>query len=164
MPTVLAAVVTGVTSNFQPVRYQAHTTLLVVPPRVSENYVRSSVTTRIEDWLRSINQQVRSRTKLERIIGDLNLYPERRKKDIMQDIVDDMGDAIEVEIIQGDMFRIAFTSDNPRTAQQVTERLTTFFIDESLKDSDAAGGAGGATSSKRKSRTRGGKSSSTRPL
>ena len=85
---------------------------------MSEDYVRSSVTTTIEDRLRSINQQVRSRTRLERIIEDFNLYSERRKKDIMQDIVDDMSSAIEVEIIQGNVFRVAFTSDNPRTAQQ----------------------------------------------
>jgi hypothetical protein len=72
------------------VRYQSADKLLVVPQRVPESYVRSSVTTKIEDRLRSINSQVRSRTKLERIIDDFNLYPERRKKDVMQDIVDDM--------------------------------------------------------------------------
>src|SRR5688572_6009699 len=89
VPTVLAAVVTGVTADhFQPVRYRAQTVILVVPQRVSENYVRASVATKIEDWLRTINQQVRSRTRLERIIEDFNLYPERRKKDSMQDIVD----------------------------------------------------------------------------
>ena len=135
VPTVLAAVVTGVTSDyFQPVRYRSDTTILVVPQRVSENYFRSSVTPRIEDRLRSINQQVRSRVRLEQIIEDFNLYPERRKKDIMQDIVDDMSDSIEVQIIQGDVFRVAFTSENPRTAMQVTSRLASFFIDELWND------------------------------
>ena len=135
VPTVLAAVVTAVMANyFQPVRYQATTTILVVPQRVSENYVRSSVTTNIGDRLRAINQQVRSRTRLERIIEDFNLYPERRKKDIMQDIVDEMSNAINVDIIEGNVFRVAFTSDNPRTAMQVAERLATFFVDESLRD------------------------------
>ena len=135
VPTVFAAAITGLASDyFQPVRYQSATTILFVPQRVPEAYVRSSVTTSIEDRLRSINQQVRSRTKLERIINDCDLYPERRKKDNMQDIVDDMSKAISVEIIQGDVFRVAFTSDNPRTAQQVTDRLATFFVDESLKD------------------------------
>ena len=135
VPTVIAALITGVASDFvQPARYQAHMTILVVPQRVSEDYVRPSVTTKIEDRLRSINQVVRSRTRLERIIEDFNLYPERRKKDSMQDIVDDMGDAINIEIVQPDVFRIAFTSESARTAQLVTERLATFFIDESLKD------------------------------
>jgi uncharacterized protein involved in exopolysaccharide biosynthesis len=136
VPTVLAAAVTGVTSyNFQPVRYQAHTTILVVPQRVSPNYVPPSVTTTIGDRLRTINQQIRSRAHLERIVEELNLYPERRKKDGMQDIVDDMSDDIAVEVIQGDVFRVAFTTDSPRTAQQVAERLAGLVIDEALTDS-----------------------------
>ena len=134
IPTVLVAVVACVVTYLLPDLYRSEASILVIPPRVSENYIRSNVTTGIEARLRSINQQVRSRTKLERIIEDLNLYPDRRKTDIMQDIVDDMSRAIDVTIVQGDIFRIAFTSDTPRTAMQVTERLTTFFIDESLKN------------------------------
>ncbi len=129
----MAAIACTIT-YFLPDKYRSEAAILVVPPRVSENYVRSTVTTKVEDRLRSINQQVRSRTKLERIIEDLSLYTERRKTDIMQDIVDDMSKAIDIDIVQGDVFRLAFTADNPRTAMQVTERLTTFFIDESLKD------------------------------
>ena len=134
IPIVLIATVSIAVIYRLPDKYRSETAILVVPQRVPENYVRSSVTTKIEDRLRSINQQVRSRTKLERIIEDFNLYADRRKTDIMQDIVDDMSDAIDVEIVQGDIFRVAFTSDNPRTAQQVTDRLATFFVDESLKD------------------------------
>jgi len=135
VPTVLAAVVTSVTSYyFLPPRYRSEATILVVPPRVSENYVRSNITVKLEDRLRSIDQQVRSRTKLERIIEDLNLYPERRKTDLMQDIVDDMSQAIDVGMVQGDVVRVAFCSASPRSAMQVAERLTTFFIDENLKN------------------------------
>jgi polysaccharide chain length determinant protein (PEP-CTERM system associated) len=134
IPTILVAVIACTITYFLPDKYRSEAAILVVPPRVSENYVRSTVTTKVEDRLRSINQQVRSRTKLERIIEDLGLYTERRKKDIMQDIVDDMSKDIDIDIVQGDVFRLAFTSDDPRTAMQVTERLTTFFIDESLKD------------------------------
>ena len=105
IPTVLVAVLGCAITYFLPDLYRSEAAILVVPPRVSENYVRSNVTTKIEDRLRSINQQVRSRTKLERIIEDLNLYPERRKTDIMQDIVDDMSKAIDVDIVQGDVFK-----------------------------------------------------------
>jgi len=135
VPTVLAAAVAAVTSDyFQPARYRAQTMILVVPQRVPENSDRPSVRTRIEDRQRAINQQVRSRERLERIIEDFNLYPERRKKDPMQEIVQDMSKAIDVEMLNGLLFRVAFTTDNPRTAMQVTERLTAYLIDDSLKD------------------------------
>ena len=132
VPTVLAAVVTAVMSDYQPVRYQAYAIILAVPPQ--ENSVRSSVPTNIEDRLRSIDQQVRSRVNLERIIEDLNLYPERRKKDVMQDIVDDMSKAIDVDIVQDVLIRVAFMGDNARTAMQVTERLATLFVDRNAKE------------------------------
>lgn len=133
VPTVVAAVVTSLAAYyFMPIRYQSETRILVAQ-RVPKNYVGSSVTTTSDERLRSIGQQVRSRSRLERIIVDFNLYPERRKKDSMQDIVDDMSDAIDVESIQSNVFRVAFTSDNPRTAQHVTERLAAFIIDDSLR-------------------------------
>jgi succinoglycan biosynthesis transport protein ExoP len=135
VPTVLAAAVTSVVSYyFLPPRYRSEATILVVAQRVPEEYVRSSVTAKLDERLRAINQQVRSRVRLERIIEELNLYSERRKTDIMQDIVDDMSQLIDVDIVQGDVFRIAFSSASPRTAMQVADRLTTFFIDENLKN------------------------------
>ena len=88
IPFVLIASVAIAVVYTLPDRYRSETAILVVPQRVPENYVRSTVTTRIEDRLRSINQQVRSRTKLERLIEDFNLYPERRKKDIMSVALD----------------------------------------------------------------------------
>jgi polysaccharide chain length determinant protein (PEP-CTERM system associated) len=134
IPTVIVtALACGVTYTLPDV-YRSEATVLVVPPQVPENYVRSTVQTNIEDRLRSINQQVRGRSRLERIIEEFNLYADRRKTDIMQDIVEDMSRAIDVDIVQRDVFRVAFTSDNPRTAQQVADKLASFFIDESLKD------------------------------
>ena len=134
-PAALAAIITSVTSYyFMPVRYRSETTILVVPQRVPESYIRSTVTTSLEDRLRSINQRLRSRTKLERIIQDFDLYRDRRETDTMQNIVRDMTDAIDVEIIRGDVFRVAFHADNPRTAKDVTDRLASYFIDENLRD------------------------------
>ena len=134
IPAVIVVAIGVAVTYSLPDQFRSEMSILVVPQQVPQNYVRSVITTKVEERLRSINQQVRSRTKLERIIDDFNLYPERRKRDIMQDIVDDMSDKIAVEITQNDVFSIAFTSDSPRAAQQVTERLGTFFVDESLKD------------------------------
>lgn len=131
VPTVLVTVVAGLTSSYFPVRYQAHAIILAIPQRMPDSSVRTAT---IDDRLGSINEKVRSRTGLEQIIEDLNLYPDRRKTDGMQDIVDDMSDAISVDVLHRDVFRVAFTSDNPRTAMQVTDRLATFFVNESLTD------------------------------
>ena len=53
--------------------------ILVVPQRVPESYVKSAVTENIEDRLGAIREQILSRTRLEAIINDLNLYPDLRR-------------------------------------------------------------------------------------
>ena len=114
--------------------YRSDTLILVVPQRVPENYVKSTVTTRIEDRLQSIQQQILSRTRLERIIQDFNLYAEARKTAIMEDVVDRMRGNISVQVVKGDAFRVSFTSDEARTAMRVCERVASLFIEENLRD------------------------------
>lgn len=118
-----------------PDRYRSDTLILVVPQRVPEAYVRSTVTARIEDRLQTINQQILSRTQLEKIIQDFNLYSVQRKTEPLQDVVESMRRRdIEIQTVRRDAFRLSYISDSPRTAMTVTERLGTLFIDESLRD------------------------------
>ncbi len=127
----LAAVVGG---RFLRDRYRSETMILVVPQRVPESYVKSTVTSRIEDRLPSISQQILSRTRLEQIIQDFNLYPAERQQSVMEDIVDRMRRDIDVEVVKGDAFRVAYTGADPGTVMQVTQRLASLFIDENLRD------------------------------
>jgi polysaccharide chain length determinant protein (PEP-CTERM system associated) len=75
-----------------------------------------------------------SRTRLERIIQDLNLYAKERQNGIMEDIVEQMRRDIAIQVVRGDAFRIAYVGDNPRTVMRVTERLASLFIEENLRD------------------------------
>lgn len=119
-----------------PNTYRSETVILVVPQRVPESYVRSTVTARIEDRLQTISQQIMSRTRLEQIVQDFNLYPrERADRQLMEDIVERMRSKdIGIDIVKGDAFRVSYTASDPRTAMRVTERLASLFIDESLRD------------------------------
>jgi uncharacterized protein involved in exopolysaccharide biosynthesis len=135
VPTVVCAAITAaVTPFYLSTRYQSATAILVVPQRVPESYVRSSVTTRLDERLQSLNQQIMSRTRLERIIKDFNLYETERKTGLMEDIVEKMRSDIDLQVLKGDAFRISFLGDNPRTVMRVTERLASLFIEENLRD------------------------------
>ena len=132
-----AIVITGAVAAWVrtlPNLYRSDTLILVVPQRVPENYVKSTVTTRIEDRLQSIQQQILSRTRLERIIQDFNLYADARKTAIMEDVVDRMRTNISVQVVKGDAFRVSFTADEARTAMRVCERVASLFIEENLRD------------------------------
>jgi polysaccharide chain length determinant protein (PEP-CTERM system associated) len=134
IPFVLSGLGAAGWAHFQPDLYASETVIVVVPQRVPENYVRSTVTTRLQDRLQSMNQQILSRTRLERIIQDFNLYPKLRRTGFMEDVVAEMRRNITPQIVKGDAFRISYVSEDPRQAMQVTERLASLYINESLKD------------------------------
>src|SRR5262245_5816130 len=117
-----------------PNTYRSQTLILVVPQRIPDSYVRSTVTLRIEDRLQSISQQILSRPRLERIVNDFNLYAEQRKSAMMEDIVARMRTEIEVQVVKGDAFRVSYVAEEPRTAMRVVERLASLFIEENLRD------------------------------
>ena len=136
IPTVLIAAGGLLWVRQLPNTYRSETLILVVPQRVPESYVRSTVTARIEDRLQAISQQIMSRTRLEQIVQDFNLYRrERAEQKLMEDIVERMRTKdIGIDIVKGDAFRVSYTAGDPRTAMRVTERLASLFIDESLRD------------------------------
>lgn len=137
VPFVLAAAVSVLVSRSLPNRYRSETLMLVVPQRVPESYVRATVTTRLEDRLRSIQQQILSRTTLEQIIRDADLYPELRKRLPMEDVVELMRADVKVETVRGDAFRVTFTSESPKKAMEVAARLSSAFVAESKTDRKA---------------------------
>ena len=136
LPTILVAAIASAVIWKLPNLYRSESVILVVPQRVPESYVRSTVTARIEDRLQAISQQILSRTRLEQVITDFNLYAEERAdKELMEDIVERMRTRdIGIAIVKGDAFRVSYTARDPRTAMRVTERLGSLFIDESLRD------------------------------
>src|SRR5687767_3455253 len=121
---VIGAIGVGIIRQLPNV-YRSESLILVVPQRVPESYVRSTVTARTEDRLQAISQQMRRRTRLEQIITDFNLYAgERASKELMEDLVERMRTRdIGRDIIKGDAFRVSYQASDPRVAKNVTERL-----------------------------------------
>ncbi len=118
-----------------PVRYQSETLIMVIPQRVPDEYVKSTVTAPIESRLSSISDQILSRSRLERIINDQDLYKkERAEGALMEDVVRRMRKDITVQVEGKDGFRVKYISEEPHVAQKVTERLASLFIDENLRD------------------------------
>ena len=117
-------------------QYRSETVILIIPQRVPESYVKSTVTMRIEDRLRSIREQILSRTHLERVIDDFTLYPELRGKMPMEEIVSIMRPSIIVDTVRDDAFKVSFTAPSPRTAMIVADRLAQMVIAENQRDRD----------------------------
>lgn len=133
-PAILTSVVAATYLRYVPDVYRAETTILVVAQRVPTEVVRSTVTSNVTDRLRSLAQQILSRTRLEPIVLDLNLYPELRQKQPMEDVIAHMRDDVTVQTIRGDAFMVAYVSQSPVLAQEVAGRLASLYIEENLRD------------------------------
>jgi polysaccharide chain length determinant protein (PEP-CTERM system associated) len=133
-------------SRFQPSLYRSDAMVEVVPQRIPDSYVQSTVTSRVEDRLTSIAQQVLSRTQMEAVITKFNLYPEERRKHPMEDVFELMTSKVTVMPVetaaarrsagdpQVDAFRISFEYENPRIARDVVAELATFFINTNARE------------------------------
>jgi polysaccharide chain length determinant protein (PEP-CTERM system associated) len=134
LPWIVVAAATFVIVRRLPNVYRSESLIQVVPPRVPEGYVRATVTARLADRLPVISQQIMSRTRLERVIQDFDLYAEDRKSKLMEDVVAGMRDDVSVQIVKGDAFQVSYLSNDAKTAMKVTERLASLFIEENLRD------------------------------
>ena len=121
-------------SRTMPQLFRSETLIMVVPQQVPDTYVKSTVTAKMEDRLPSISNVILSRSRLERIINDFNLYPAQRRRGIMEDVVQRLRADISVQVEGQDSFRLKYVSTDPQTAQKVAGRLASLYIEENLRD------------------------------
>jgi polysaccharide chain length determinant protein (PEP-CTERM system associated) len=137
VPFAVVSAGTALWARRLPNLYRSETVIQVVPQRVPEAYVKSAVTTPIEERLQAINQSILSRTRLEQIIQDFDLYADARRNGIMEDVVEGMRKDVGVDPVRGDAFRVSYVGLDPHLVMKVTEKLAQLFIDESLQDRSA---------------------------
>jgi len=134
IPFVIVVCAATIYSFTAPKEYRATTLILVTPQKVPVDYVRPTVTSRIEDRLQSIGQEIMSRTRLEQIIAEFKLYQKEAKILVMEEIVELMRKDIIVQIRGKEgYFSISYKGKDPRTVTIVTNKLASLFIEENLK-------------------------------
>jgi polysaccharide chain length determinant protein (PEP-CTERM system associated) len=135
IPLVITSVGATLYAFSLPEQWMSTALIQIVPQQVPEAYVRPTVTMRIEDRLDSIKQLILSRTKLEAIIQEFNLYPDERRGGLIEEVVERMrSNDIAMSVAKGDAFKISFVASDPKLAMRVTERVASLFIAENLRD------------------------------
>jgi polysaccharide chain length determinant protein (PEP-CTERM system associated) len=117
-----------------PDRYRSDALILVVPQRIPENYVRSTMTSRMDGRVHALALAFLTRSRLEPIIREFALYGDRRRSETMEDLVERMRADVEIELVQHDSLRVSFVASDGRTAMRVVERLVSQLIEESRRD------------------------------
>ena len=83
LPFCLAMIVGIALSIFLPKEYEAGTLILVRPANVPDRYVQAIVSSDIETRINTISQQILSRTNLERVISQFNLFSGSENRGIL---------------------------------------------------------------------------------
>jgi polysaccharide chain length determinant protein (PEP-CTERM system associated) len=125
-----------------PAKYKSQTLVLIQPPTVSDKIVPPLDTIDVSQRLASMKQQILSRTRLEPIIRQFDLYPQDVSHVSMDVLVGRLQDAVEVTPVEPMAetqtnslpgFFVNVTFNDPRLAQEICTAVTSMFIEENLR-------------------------------
>jgi succinoglycan biosynthesis transport protein ExoP len=133
---VLVATVVGV--YLYPDSYTSQGVIKIVPQQVAQNMVQTTANSEMTDRIISMEQTIESRNTLTSIINTFGLYPKDKNRLPVEDIIDEMKNAIHVSPVatfggsghQVPAFAVEFSYYDKHTAQKVVEDLTSKFIDQ----------------------------------
>ena len=112
--------------------YRSSTLIVVTPQRVPSSFVTSTVTMDATERMQSIVQEILSRTQLENIVQEFDLYSSATKESI-EDRIERLHKAVKIEFRQNNVFQLSFEAASPEKAKQVTGRLASLFIKQNLE-------------------------------
>jgi polysaccharide chain length determinant protein (PEP-CTERM system associated) len=112
--------------------YRSSTLIVVTPQRIPTAFVASTVTIDLNERMQSIVQEILSRTHLQMIIQEFDLYPSQTNGSI-EERIERLRRKVKVELRRNNVFELSFESENPEKAKQVTSRLSSLFIDQNLQ-------------------------------
>jgi polysaccharide chain length determinant protein (PEP-CTERM system associated) len=126
-----------------PERYRSEALILVEQQKVPEQYVTPNVVGNLQDRLQSMKEQILSRTRLQHLIEQFDLYPKGRAGMTTTELVEMMRKDITIEPEKGPTqtgeltaFRITYIAPEAKVAQQVVNELTSLCIADNLRARD----------------------------
>jgi len=151
IPPAVAAFAALVYSSGIPDLYQSEMLVAVDPQRVPDAIVRPTVTLSTDRRLDALKVKVLSRTAIEALIQEFDLYQDERKKWLMEDVVSRFRANVDLQLQmprprwgeepQPTAFRVTFTYPDPNKATQVVERLGSYFVEQNIAERGAQANA-----------------------
>lgn len=129
-PFVVCVLAAVVASLVVPAKYRSSTLILVDSDKIPDSFVQQGAADESRKRLYTLNQEILSRTRLEKVINEIDPYPAARAKEPLGTTVERMREMIHLNTKGDDAFTIEYVHSDPHVAQKVTNRLTTLFIEE----------------------------------
>ena len=125
-----------------PTLYRSTALVLVERQQVPEAFVRPTVTSELEPRLQAISQEILSRSRLEALIAQFDLYPRSRKQGPNEEVLERMRKDIKLELKTTDTkgrpsattaFALSYRGPDPQRVALVTNTLASLYVEENLK-------------------------------
>jgi polysaccharide chain length determinant protein (PEP-CTERM system associated) len=130
---VLGAVASQIAVRFVPEQFVSQTVVLVESGNIPKNFLPQLDTEEAGSRLRTIHEEILARPRIERILEELNPYPEMI--DVPRaDIVDMIRRRASIGLRGNDAFVVRYTDTDPVRAQKMATRLASMFIEETSGD------------------------------
>jgi polysaccharide chain length determinant protein (PEP-CTERM system associated) len=149
IPAILLAITGYGATYFMTPQYVSSTLVLIDEQKVPTEFVKPVATEALDSRLAYMQEKILSRSSIEPIIKQYNLYGDQKLS--MDARVDLTRKALKIDPVESQLartnglpgFRIAFTANDPQTAQQVCSKITGLFTAENVKSRQVL--AAGAT-------------------
>ena len=135
----LGLAVAGVVFVVVPKVYRSSTLIMVESQKVPADFIKAVMVDTIEERLLSIQQQIFSRTILQKIMDEHRLYKDELQRKTVEEVIEMMRKDIQVKTVDDRSrrnilaFTISYEGENATTVMQVTNKLASLFIEENLK-------------------------------
>lgn len=113
--------------------YEASTEIIVRPQHIPEDFIKSTVGQDLSKILKTLTQQIMSRSRLQKIIEEFDLYPQIRRDLGTIEAIERMRSDIQVENWSSESFRISYRGTSPVVVRDVANTLASLFIQENLR-------------------------------
>ncbi len=130
--TVVAALASQVAVRFVPQQYVSRTVVLVESDKIPKNLIPDSGGA-TQNRLSTIHEELLARPRVERILDELDPYPEMI--DVPRaDVVDLVRSRAAIGLRGSDAFVVQYSDTDPARAQRMATRLASMFIEETSGD------------------------------
>lgn len=147
IPFLLIFLLASVIAFVLPPIYKSESKILIEGQQIPEEYVKTTITSFVEERLQSIEQQIMSRNKLLDIINQFGLYQEMKDKRTTEEILAKMRKSIALKTISASImnkrtgranaatvaFTLSYEGEEPAKVQRVANALASLFLEEDLK-------------------------------
>lgn len=123
--------------------YRATVTVLVIRQQIPETLVTSTVTSALETRLKTISQEILSRSRLEALRERFGLYQGLQTRIPPDQVIDRLRSDIHLELLKGVesraelqttvAFTLSYQGTAPKTVADVANALAGYYIEENVK-------------------------------